>query len=66
MKKIILLIESLLVTLISDAQTFTGCVIDEQFQPIAFANVVLLNRTDSTYVSGTITRNPVTFSIGLL
>ncbi|MCQ2088439.1 MAG: outer membrane beta-barrel protein, partial [Bacilli bacterium] len=63
MKKIILLIESLLVTLISDAQTFIGCVIDEQFQPIAFANVVLLNRTDSTYVSGTITREDGTFSI---
>ena len=45
------------------ATNFTGIVIDENKQPFAFANVVLLSPNDSTFVAGTTTNNDGTFSI---
>lgn len=44
-------------------ELIAGQVIDEQSQPMAFVNVVLLNRTDSTFIQGTVTKNDGTFSI---
>ena len=41
----------------------TGHVIDEQSQPMAFANVVLINHTDSAFISGAVTKNDGTFII---
>ena len=63
MKKGFLTIGGFLVVLIVNAQTFKGRVIDEQSQPMAFANVVLINRTDSVFVSGAVTKDDGTFTI---
>ena len=39
----------------SMAQVITGRVVDEDNKPLDFVNVVLLNKNDSTFISGTIT-----------
>ena len=44
------------------AQNITGKVVDEQQSPVAFANVVLL-KTDSTFVEGTLSREDGTFQL---
>ena len=44
-----------LAVLATVAQTFTGLVVDETGGPAAFANVVLMNGSDSTFVAGTTT-----------
>ena len=36
------------------AQNITGKVMDMKGEPLAFANVVLLNRTDSVFVKGAV------------
>jgi hypothetical protein len=41
----------------------TGRVIDDLLQPMAFANVMLLNGTDSSFIKGAITRDDGTFVI---
>ena len=63
MKKIILSTMMYFVAVASIAQSINGRVIDEQTQPMAFANVVLLNRSDSTFVTGEVTKADGTFSI---
>ena len=45
----------LLVVMTAVAETFTGCVVDETQAPVPFANVVLLNASDSAFVAGTTT-----------
>ena len=45
------------------AQTFTGRVVDETQAPVPFANVVLLNASDSAFVAGTTTGDDGTFNI---
>lgn len=52
-----------LVAVTSTAQSISGCVIDEQAQPMPFANVVLVNRADSAFIAGTVTKDDGTFSI---
>lgn len=52
-----------LVAVTSTAQSISGCVIDEQAQPMLFANVVLVNRADSAFIAGTVTKDDGTFSI---
>ncbi len=49
------LMMAILVAITTVAQTFRGCVVDEKQAPIPFANVVLLNASDSAFVSGTTT-----------
>ena len=63
MKRLILLSVMCLVAIASNAQGISGRVIDEQSQPMAFANVVLLNRTDSVFIVGAVTKDDGTFSI---
>lgn len=53
MKRIVLLSMICLVAITSTAQSISGCVIDEQAQPMPFANVVLVNRADSAFIAGT-------------
>lgn len=36
------------------AQNITGKVMDAKGEPLAFANVVLLNRQDSAFIKGTV------------
>ncbi len=45
------------------AATFTGTVVDETGQSFAFANVVLLDPVDSTFLSGTMTDDAGAFSL---
>ena len=52
-----------LVTMTVQGQEITGRVIDEQSQPMPFANVVLVNRTDSAFIVGAVTKDDGTFSI---
>ena len=52
-----------LVTMTVQGQEITGRVIDEQSQPMPFANVVLVNRSDSAFVAGAVTKDDGTFSI---
>lgn len=45
------------------AQTVTGKLIDENSQPLPYANVVLLSLPDSTFVSGTISGEDGSFTL---
>ncbi|MBR4829975.1 MAG: outer membrane beta-barrel protein [Muribaculaceae bacterium] len=49
--------------LMASAATFTGKVVDETGLPAAFANVVLLNASDSAFVTGTVTDANGMFSL---
>ena len=63
MKRVILLSVMCLVAIASNAQSISGRVIDEQSQPMPFANVVLVNHTDSAFIVGAVTKDDGTFSI---
>ena len=63
MKRVILLSVMCPVAMASTAQGISGRVIDEQSQPMPFANVVLLNRTDSVFIVGAVTKDDGTFTI---
>lgn len=45
------------------AQTVKGKLVDENNQPLSYANVILLSLPDSTYVSGTVSAEDGTFSL---
>ena len=63
MRKFIITIISLLLVSISFeslAQTLTGKVLDEYDAPLAYANVIM-QRTDSSFVAGTVTDTTGTF-----
>ncbi|WP_300770517.1 outer membrane beta-barrel protein [uncultured Bacteroides sp.] len=64
MRKIIVLLAVILNIFIIKAQNISGSLIDESGNPISFANVVLLNRCDSSFVQGTISDENGNFSIG--
>ena len=63
MKRLILFSMMCLVAIGSAAQDISGRVIDEQAQPMPFVNVVLVNRADSAFVAGAVTKDDGTFSI---
>lgn len=63
MNKILLISMLCLATSAAKAQTVTGRVVDEQSQPMPFANVVLISRADSTFIQGVVTKDDGTFSI---
>ena len=44
------------------AQSITGKVVDTKGEPLAFANVVLLNRQDSAFVKGAVSGEDGSFS----
>ena len=52
-----------LVAVVSSAQSINGRVIDEQSQPMPFVNVVLVNRADSAFIVGAVTKDDGTFTI---
>ena len=62
-KKTIITALLALVAIAGQAQGITGRVIDEQSQPMPFANVVLLNHTDSVFIVGAVTKDDGTFTI---
>lgn len=45
------------------AQNISGKIVDSKGEPLAFANVVLLNRQDSTFVNGAVSGENGCFSI---
>ena len=65
MKRLILFSLICLVAIASTAQGISGRVIDEQAQPMPFANVVLVNHADSAFIAGAVTKDDGTFSISI-
>lgn len=63
MKRLILFSMMCLVAIVSAAQDISGRVIDEQAQPMPFANVVLVSRADSAFIAGAVTKDDGTFII---
>ena len=63
MKRVILFSVMCLVAVVSSAQSINGRVIDEQSQPMPFVNVVLVNRADSAFIVGAVTKDDGTFTI---
>ena len=61
--RIILITFLWLYSIASFSQSITGRVIDELSQPMAFANVMLLNGADSSFIKGAITKDDGTFII---
>ncbi len=54
---------AVLTVMAAAAETFTGLVVDETQAPVPFANVVLLNSSDSAFVAGTTTGTDGQFSL---
>ena len=57
------LMMTLLAVMTAVAETFTGRVIDETQAPVPFANVVLLNSSDSAFIAGTTTDTDGQFTL---
>ncbi len=64
MKKLYLLLYSLVFPLIAAGQTIiSGTVVDENSQPLPYANVILLSQKDSSIITGSITGDNGDFTI---
>ena len=63
MKKTIITILLAIVAMAGQGQEITGRVTDEQTRPMPFANVMLVNRADSAFIAGAVTKDDGTFSI---
>lgn len=61
MKKFILILITSIVVIQVSAQNIRGKVVDNNNSPLVGANVLLLSKTDSTYIAGTTTDNNGTF-----
>lgn len=55
MAKFLITLLTLATAISSLAQGITGKVVDETDGPLDYVNVVLLNKNDSTFISGTVT-----------
>lgn len=62
-RRFLLLLAMLSAATFAIAQNITGRIIDEHSQPMPFANVVLVNRADSAFIAGAVTKDDGTFSI---
>lgn len=62
MRTLILLLGLLLNSIVIDAQSVSGSLVDEKGNPVSFANVVLLSSKDSSFVAGTISKNMANIS----
>ena len=62
-ERLTIIIVELIATLTAVAGPTTGCVLDENRVPMPFVNVMLINRTDSTFVQGTTTGEDGRFSL---
>lgn len=63
MKNVLITIISLFVFSMVNAQTFTGKIVDQQNQPIAFANVVAYKKADNTLITGVISDENGNFNL---
>ena len=59
----LLLLAMLATATLASAQNMTGRIIDEQSLSMSFVNVVLVNRADSAFVAGAMTKEDGTFCI---
>lgn len=62
-ERLIIILFALLVELIASATTITGRLLDEKQMPLTYANVVLLNHADSTFIQGTVSDDNGRFTI---
>ena len=62
MRTLILLLGLLLNSIVIDAQSVSGSLVDEKGNPVSFANVVLLSSKDSSFVAETISKNMANIS----
>ena len=62
-RNIFTLLMALMAVVTVSAATFTGKVVDETGMPAEFANVVLLNASDSAFIAGIMTDNKGAFSL---
>jgi len=62
-RRFLLLLAMLSAATFAIAQNITGRIIDEQSRPMPFANVMLVNRADSAFIAGAVTKDDGTFSI---
>lgn len=63
MKTILLLFAYICCTFLTSAQNFRGKVTDEAGIPIPYANIVLLQAADSSFVTGTISNEQGDFTL---
>lgn len=63
MKTLLSVFISTFIPISISAQTISGKLVDEQNQPLPYANVVLLSLPDSTFVTGTVSTEDGTFSL---
>ena len=63
LKQVCLLSAGLAVTAGASAQTVSGRLVDENKQPLPYANVVLLSLPDSAFVSGTVSGEDGSFAL---
>ena len=63
MKTLLSVLISTFIPISISAQTISGKLVDEQNQPLPYANVVLLSLPDSTFVTGTVSTEDGTFSL---
>ncbi len=59
----LILILSIWVTQLSAQSTLTGTIIDDQSQPVSYANVVLYSSQDSTLIKGVVSEGDGTFAL---
>ena len=62
-RRYLLLLAMLATATLASAQNMTGRIIDEQSLSMPFVNVVLVNRADSAYIAGAVTKDDGSFSI---
>ena len=62
-RRYLLLLAMLATATLASAQNMTGRIIDEQSLSMPFVNVVLVNRADSAFVAGAMTKEDGTFCI---
>ena len=62
-RRIAFLCACLLATLATQAQTLTGKLLDENNQPLPYANIVLLSLPDSAFVAGCVSADDGTFRL---
>lgn len=63
MRKLLLIMNFLILPIVLMAQVVSGRVNDTEGKPISFANVVLLQKADSTLILGTATNQDGCFEI---
>lgn len=62
-RTIAMIITTCFALLAANAQSIKGTITDKGHKPIAYANVVLISATDSTYIAGTVSKENGTYNL---